>query len=99
MTTTNGNQSIRVAFLLEDKFEDSEFQILYTALQKAGAEAIILGSRMNDEDQDKKGQIEDFDAVVIPGGAAPDKIRANPHAVHLVINAMAQTKIVAAVCH
>ena len=110
--TTNGNQSKRVAILLEDKFEDSEFQIPYTALKGAGVTVTILGARMNDEYQGKRGEVlakpdatatevrsEDFDAIVIPGGMAPDRIRANPNAVRLVMDAMAQNKIVAAVCH
>ena len=34
-----------------------------------------------------------------PGGHAPDHIRVNDQAVRLVINAMAQGKLIAAVCH
>lgn len=112
MVTTNGTTVKRVAFLLEQQFEDSEFQIPYTALKQAGATTVILGSRMNDEYQGKRGQVtarpdatatevsaEDFDAIVIPGGNAPDHIRTNPNAVRLVIDAMAQNMLVAAVCH
>jgi protease I len=67
---------------------------------------------MNDEYRGKRGQVsvkpdataaevrsEDFDAIVIPGGSAPDKIRANPHAVRLIMDAMGQEKVIAAVCH
>jgi protease I len=102
----------RVAILVENLFEDSEFQIPYTALQRADAEVVVLGSRMNDEYSGKQGKVtikpdatatevrsEDFEAIVIPGGVAPDRIRANPNAVRLVMNAMAQEKMVAAVCH
>lgn len=111
MTNPNG-QPTRVAVLLEDKFEDSEFQIPCTALKQAGAEVVVVGSRMNDDYHGKRGEVsvrpdatatevrsEDFDAVVIPGGMAPDRIRANPNAVRLVVDAMAQGKTVAAVCH
>lgn len=102
----------KVAILIENNFEDSEFQVPNQALTEAGAEVVILGSRMNDEYEGKRGNIslkpdatatevraEDFDAIVIPGGAAPDRIRTNPHAVRLVMNAIALGKIVAAVCH
>lgn len=109
-TETKGRK--RVAILIESQFEDSEFQIPYRALQQAGATTTVLGSRMNDEYQGKRGKAsvkpdatatevrsEDFDAILIPGGRAPDKIRTNPNAARLVIDAMAQGKLVAAVCH
>lgn len=109
---TNGTNHPRVAILIEEMFEDSEFTIPYTALKQALANVVVLGSRMNDEYHGKAGKItvkpdatatevrsEDFDAIVIPGGIAPDRIRANPNAVRLVMNAMAQGKLIAAVCH
>ncbi|MBE9167195.1 DJ-1/PfpI/YhbO family deglycase/protease [Pleurocapsales cyanobacterium LEGE 06147] len=112
MVSTNDRQKTRVAILIENNFEDSEFQIPYTALQQAGAEISILGSRMNDEYKGKRGIVtikptatatevraEDFDAIIIPGGNAPDKIRANPNAVRLVTDAIDEGKLVAAVCH
>lgn len=112
MVSTNDGQKTKVAILIENNFEDSEFQIPYTALQQAGAEISILGSRMNDEYQGKRGKVtikptatatevraEDFDAIIIPGGQAPDKIRANPNAVRLVKDAIDGGKLVAAVCH
>ncbi len=109
---SNGSHSKRVAILLESGFEDSEFQVPYTALQKAGASTIIIGSRMNEEYQGKQGKVsvkpdataaevrsEDFDAIFVPGGAAPDKIRCNPQAVRLIIDGMAQGLPIAAICH
>ena len=41
----------------------------------------------------------DFDAVIIPGGWAPDKIRLNKHAVDLVRTMNNEGKVVAAICH
>ncbi|MEW6491339.1 MAG: DJ-1/PfpI/YhbO family deglycase/protease [Cyanobacteriota bacterium] len=111
MTITNQTQK-RVAILIDQKFEDSEFQIPYKALQQAGAQVVVLGSRMNEKYEGKQGQVsikpdgtvtearpEDFDAVVIPGGMAPDTIRNNPNAVKFVQKAMELDKLVAAVCH
>jgi protease I len=108
----NSAQNKRVAILVEQGFEDSEFQVPYQALKLAGFETIVLGSRMNEDYQGKQGRITiqpdatatetspaDFDAVIIPGGAAPDKMRTNPHMVRFVQEAMAFGKIVAAVCH
>lgn len=110
MTPENRPMKKRVAILLENNFEDSEFQLPYNALQQAGATIVILGTRMNDEYKGKKGKIsiaphataaevrsQDFDAILIPGGAAPDKIRRNPNAARLVLDAIAQNKLIAAV--
>ncbi|ESA36641.1 intracellular family [Leptolyngbya sp. Heron Island J] len=98
----------RVAILIENKFEDLEFQIPHTALQKAGATVTVLGSRMNEEYQSYRGTVlikpdatatevsaDNFDALVIPGGS----IRTNPNVVRLVTNAINQDKWIAAVGH
>ncbi len=108
----NGSPKTRIAILVENGFEDSEFHVPYTALQRTNAELVVLGTRMNEEYKGKRGKVsikpdatttevlsDDFDAIVIPGGNAPDHIRVNDHAVRLVMNAMAQGKLIAAVCH
>ena len=109
---TAENRTKKVAILIEKNFEDSEFQIPYTALQEAGAEVKVLGSRMNEKYTGKQGKVsvnpdgtttearaEDFDAVVIPGGMAPDTMRTNRKTVRFVQDAVEQNKLVAAICH
>jgi protease I len=44
-------------------------------------------------------KVEDVDAVVIPGGFAPDVLRRDPAAVEFVRKAAAAKKPVAAICH
>lgn len=112
MTMNGQTPRKRVAILIEQKVEDSEFQVPYTALRKAGAEVVILGSRMNEEYKGKQGKVsikpdgttteslaDTFDAVIIPGGMAPDQMRTNLKTVRFVQQAMQQGKLVAAVCH
>jgi protease I len=41
----------------------------------------------------------DFEAVIIPGGYAPDYMRRHPAMVDLVRQAYQQEKVVAAICH
>jgi protease I len=41
----------------------------------------------------------DFDAVIIPGGYAPDIMRRYPDMVKLVRDAFEQGKVVASICH
>lgn len=111
---TNGQTSNkkRVAILIEQGVEDSEFQIPYNALKKAGADVVVLGSRMNEEYKGKEGKLTinadatttesiaaDFDAVIIPGGMAPDKMRTNMKTVHFVQDAFSAGVLVASVCH
>ncbi|HEX8071098.1 MAG TPA: DJ-1/PfpI/YhbO family deglycase/protease [Pyrinomonadaceae bacterium] len=107
---TNGPK--RIAFLIENHVEDAEFTVPYTALTEAGAEVMVLGSRMNEKYLGKQGTLareadatttdarpEDFDAVVIPGGMAPDRMRTNMKTVRFVQRAFEQGKLVAAICH
>ncbi|MGF1497017.1 MAG: type 1 glutamine amidotransferase domain-containing protein [Elainellaceae cyanobacterium] len=111
---SNGTSTVqkRIAILVGNGVEDSEFKIPYTALKQTKANVRVIGSRMNDEYKGKQGKVsvkpdatftevrsEDFDAIIIPGGQAPDHIRTNQNAVRLVMNAMAQGILVAAICH
>lgn len=111
--TTNGQYAKpRVAILIEQKVEDVEFQMPYTALKQAGAEVVVLGSRVNEAYKGKQGDLSikadatptesrasDFAAVIIPGGMAPDKMRTNMKTVRFVQDAIAQNILVASVCH
>jgi protease I len=109
---TQPSPTKKVAILIEKNFEDSEFQITYNALKEAGAEVSVLGSRMNETYAGKQGKASvkpdgtttearasDFDAVVIPGGMAPDTMRTPLKTVRFVQDAVEQGKLVAAVCH
>lgn len=108
------NQSAKkkVAILIENGVEDAEFIIPCNGLKQAGIEVVVLGARMNEKYKGKQGKLSvqadattaevtasEFDAVVIPGGMAPDKMRRNPLTVHFVQQAVQQGKWVAAVCH
>ncbi|MBD2493420.1 DJ-1/PfpI/YhbO family deglycase/protease [Nostoc sp. FACHB-280] len=102
----------KVAILIENDVEDAEFTIPCHGLKQAGMDVVVLGSRMNEKYKGKRGRVSvqpdgttteaiasEFDAVVIPGGMAPDKMRRNPNTVRFVQEAMQQGKLVAAVCH
>ncbi|HEV2765132.1 MAG TPA: DJ-1/PfpI/YhbO family deglycase/protease [Pyrinomonadaceae bacterium] len=112
MTEKSENRTPKVALLVESHVEDSEFQIPYAALGEAGAEVTVLGSRVNETYTGKQMKLsvkadatttearpEEFDAVVIPGGMAPDRMRTNMKTVRFVQRAFEQGKLVAAVCH
>ncbi|MBW4635132.1 MAG: DJ-1/PfpI/YhbO family deglycase/protease [Iphinoe sp. HA4291-MV1] len=109
---SNHTSKKKVAILIENEVEDAEFQVPYNALKQAGIEVVVLGARTNETYKGKQGKLSkqpdgttteamasEFDAVVIPGGMAPDKMRRNPNTVRFVQEAMQQGKLVAAVCH
>jgi protease I len=102
----------RVAFLVDEMFEDSEFRVPYERIRNAGHEAVIVGLAAGKRLTGKSGKekitteraaddvsADDFDAVVIPGGYSPDHLRMSSGAVRLVQQAFIQGKPVAAVCH
>jgi len=108
----NHSSKKKVAILIENGVEDAEFIIPCNGLKQAGMEVVVLGARMNEKYKGKQGKLSvqadattaevaasEFDAVVIPGGMAPDKMRRNPLTVHFVQQAVQQGKWVAAVCH
>jgi len=81
-------------------------------LRAAGATVTIVGPTAPTEFRDKRGsatvmsqlaagaaKLQDFDAIVIPGGHAPDKMRMRHAMVDLARDAMDAGKPVAAICH
>jgi protease I len=102
----------RVAILVEKDFEDAELSEPLQALRDAGARVTVVGPRRNGtytgyhrdfriaaDTTAKKVSAKDFDAVVIPGGYAPDKMRLNRAMVDFVADMDRRGKLVAAVCH
>src|SRR5438067_4131963 len=102
----------RVAVLVEDEFEDRERTGPVAALRDAGATVVIVGPTAGMRFTGKRGEaavtsdlaagaarIKDFDALVIPGGYAPDKMRMRHAMVDLARDAMEGGKLVAAICH
>ncbi len=101
----------RVALLVEDEFEDSEVTGPLELLRGAGITVVIVGTKAGATYRGKKGETivadlgagaakaKDFDAVVIPGGHAPDKMRMRHAMVDLARDAMDAGKPVAAICH
>lgn len=112
MTDVPGLAGKRVAMLVEDDFDDRELAGPVEALRAAGANVVIVGSRAGTEHRGKRGdvvvkvelaagtaKVADFDAVVIPGGYAPDRMRMRHAMVDLVRDMMEAGKPVAAICH
>ena len=101
----------RVAVLAENMYHELELWVPYFRLREEGAETIVVGTGSADTYKSKLGypvevdlaadqvNADDVDAVIIPGGYAPDMMRRYPAMVNLVSEAFAQGKVVAAICH
>ena len=101
----------RVLVLAADLFEDSELLYPYHRLLEADATVVVAG--LDDRPvTGKKGHgpfevdttvdrvsAEDYDALVIPGGFAPDKLRRSAHVLELVRAFDAAGKPIAFICH
>ena len=102
----------KIAFVLADDFEDSEFKVPYDRIREAGHKVTVIGMEANKEVKGKKGKekftpeaapnavsADQFDALVIPGGYSPDKLRTDEGIVSFVQKMYGADKPVAAICH
>ena len=102
----------RIAILVEEDFEDAEVVEPMRALTDSGARVVIVGSGSKENYRGKRGtaevtaettadkvKVEDFDALIVPGGYASDKMRLYQSMIDLVKKAHDAGKLIAAVCH
>jgi protease I len=102
----------RIAVIITDLFEDSEYTEPAEAFKKAGHELIHVGLEDGKTVKGKKKETpvqidkavenvseEDFDALLIPGGYSPDKIRADENAVRFTKEFVQSNKPVFLICH
>ena len=101
----------RIAILAENLYQEMELWVPYYRLKEVGATVKVIGTGSAKSYTSKHGypvavdaaadevKAKDFDAVVIPGGYAPDLMRRSTAMVGLVREAFQQGKVVAAICH
>jgi protease I len=100
----------RIAILIEDMYQEHEFWYPFWRMKEAGAKVTVVGTGAK-EYHSKIGlpapggvaaesvSAGDFDAVIVPGGFAPDRMRRNAAMLKLVRDCHSQGKVVAAICH
>lgn len=101
----------RVAILAENLYQELELWYPLLRLREAGAEVRVIGTGSAEVYTSKYGypvrvdaaadevSAAVFDAVVVPGGYAPDHLRRSPAILKLVREMFGQGKVVAAICH
>ena len=102
----------RIAVIIADDFEDSEYTDPVDAFEKAGHKTVNIGIEAGQTVKGKKKQTpvtidmaaadasaNEFDALLIPGGYSPDKLRAFDAPVAFARDFMASGKPVFVICH
>lgn len=100
----------RVAMVIANNYEDVEADSPKAHLEQLGADVVVIGVT-SDVAKGKKGgtlapdttfsdvAAEEFDALVIPGGGAPENLRIVDAAVAFTKSFVESGKPVAAICH
>ncbi len=100
----------RIAILIEEMYNEFEFWYPYYRMKEAGAQVTVVGTGAKEYYSKlhlpapggvpaESLSSKDFDAVIIPGGYAPDRMRRSVPMVKLVRDCFQEGKIVAAICH
>lgn len=101
----------KVGILAENNYQELELWYPLLRFQEANATVKVIGAGNSDTYKSKLGypvhvdvvadkvNVAEYNAIIIPGGYAPDLMRTHPAMVELVRSAFKKGKIVAAICH
>ena len=104
--------SKKIAVLITDEFEDSEFTSPAEAFRKAGHDVVTIEMEAGKTVKGKKGEAsitidkaidevkpDEFDALLLPGGHSPDTLRGDDRFVTFTRDFVNSGKPVFAICH
>jgi protease I len=101
----------RIAVLVADLYQEMEVWYPLLRFREEGAQTIAVGAEAGKTYASKRGypvvadrsvaevSATDFDAVIIPGGWAPDALRQDERVLKFVREMDRSAKVVAAICH
>jgi protease I len=101
----------RVAILVEDLYQVLEVWYPWLRLREDGIDVKLVGTGTKESYGSKEGypakvdlsidqvKVKDFDAVIVPGGWAPDILRRYEAVVQFVKEMHDAQKVVASICH
>lgn len=101
----------KILMFVDNEYEDLELQYPKYRMLEAGAKVIVAGPKAKEKYTGKHGypcqadisldqvNVNDFDALIIPGGYAPDKLRRIPKVLEITKQFHEQEKLIAFICH
>lgn len=100
----------KILLFVADEYEDLELQYPKYRLREAGKKVVVAGEKKESykgkhgypctaDATFKEIKVDDFDALVIPGGYAPDKLRKIPKVLEIARKFASQKKLIAFICH
>ena len=102
----------RIAVIITDMFQDVEYSQPADAFRKAGHELVNVGivsagsivkgeygTLVQIDKPVRDVATDDFDALFIPGGSSPDKLRIDDNAIRFTRDFFTKKKPVFAICH
>lgn len=102
---------LKVLLFVGDIYEDLELWYPKLRLEEAGAKCVVAGEKEDCVYSGKNGypcrsdaalkeiQSDQFDALIVPGGFMPDKLRRDDLVLRLTREFFDSGKLVAAICH
>jgi protease I len=101
-----------IGILVGPGYEDLEFWVPYMRMQEEGAEVKVIGTKAGGIYTSKSGGLtveskiaaneitaDQLEALLVPGGWAPDKLRRDKNILQLVQHMNDQGKILGFICH
>jgi protease I len=101
-----------IGLLVGPEYEDLEFWVPYMRMKEEGATVRVIASEKGKSYTGKSGSLtvesevaakdisaEELDALLVPGGWAPDKLRRDRNILDLVREMNAKGKILGFICH
>lgn len=101
----------QILIFVEDLYEDMELQYPKFRMIEAGFKVTIAGAKEKETYKGKHGvpckadisfdkvNVSDYQALIIPGGYAPDKLRVIPKVLEITKKFHAAEKLIAFICH
>jgi len=102
----------KIVILAGPGFEDLEFWVVYMRMIEEKADVKIVGLKKGEEYLSKSGSLkvrsdfeaseippEEINAVLIPGGWAPDKLRRDEKILNLVRKVYESGRLIGMICH
>ncbi len=101
----------KVAVLVEQQFHDTELWVPYYRMLEAGFEVTLVGPEEDKEYLSKHGdpaisemsaahaKDKEWDAIIVPGGWAPDFLRRNCDLLEMIRKTNQRKGIIAGICH